>query len=51
MGTPDTGADSSPLLEPPGFLLLNYGPSTPLVTLVTHVVYGAIVGEFIALSG
>jgi hypothetical protein len=51
MGTPDTGADSSPLLEPPGFLLLNYGPSTPLVTMVTHVVYGAIVGEFIALSG
>lgn len=51
MGTPDTGADSSPLLEPPGFLLLNYGPSTPLMTLVIHVVYGAIVGEFIALSG
>jgi hypothetical protein len=51
MGTPDTGADSSPLLEPPGFLLLNYGPSTPLVTMVIHVVYGAIVGEFIALSG
>ena len=50
MGTPDTGADSSPLLEPPGFLLLNYGPSTPLVTMVIHVVYGAIVGEFIALS-
>jgi hypothetical protein len=51
MGTSNTGADSSPLLEPPGFLLLNYGPSTPLVTMVIHVVYGAIVGEFIALSG
>jgi hypothetical protein len=51
MGTPDTGADSSPLLEPPGFLLLNYGPSTPLVTLLVHAAYGAIVGEFIALSG
>jgi hypothetical protein len=51
MGTPDTGADASPLLEPPGFLLLNYGPSTPLVTLLVHVAYGAIVGEFIALSG
>ena len=50
MGTPDTGANSSPLLEPPGFLLLNYGASTPLVTLVVHVVYGAIVGEFVALS-
>ena len=51
MGTVTTGADSSPLLEPPGFLLLNYGRSTPLVTMVVHVVYGAIVGEFIALSG
>jgi hypothetical protein len=50
MGTPNTAADSSPLLEPPGFLLLNYGPSTPLVTLFVHVVYGAIVGEFIGLS-
>ena len=50
MGTPNTAADSSPLLEPPGFLLLNYGPSTPLVTMFVHVVYGAIVGEFIALS-
>ena len=51
MGTSDTAADSSPLLEPPGFLLLNYGPSTPLVTLLVHATYGAIVGEFIALSG
>jgi hypothetical protein len=50
MGTLDTGADSSPLLEPPGFLLLNYGRSTPLVTLMVHAAYGAIVGEFIALS-
>ena len=50
MGTPNTGADSSPLLEPSGFLLLNYGRSTPLVTVLVHVVYGAIVGEFIALS-
>jgi hypothetical protein len=51
MGTPNTAADSSPLLEPPGFLLLNYGPSTPLVTMLVHAAYGAIVGEFIALSG
>jgi hypothetical protein len=50
MGTPTTAADQSPLLEPPGFLLLNYGPSTPLVTVLVHVAYGAIVGEFIALS-
>ena len=31
-------------LEPPGFLALNYGWRTPLVTLVAHVAYGAILG-------
>jgi hypothetical protein len=51
MGTPNTASDSSPLLEPPGFLLRNYGRSTPLVTVFVHVAYGAIVGEFVALSG
>jgi hypothetical protein len=51
MGTSDTAADSSPLLEPPGFLMLNYGRSTPVVTIAVHVIYGAIVGGFISLSG
>jgi hypothetical protein len=51
MGTSVTASDTSPLLEPPGFLLLNYGAFTPVVTLAVHVLYGAIVGEFIALSG
>jgi hypothetical protein len=49
MGTPTTSADSTPLLEPPGFMLLNYGRSTPVVTLVAHVVYGAMVGGFTEL--
>jgi hypothetical protein len=51
MGTSYTAADSSPLLEPPGFLMLNYGRSTPLVTIGVHIVYGAIVGGFVSLSG
>ena len=50
MGTSYTAADSSPLLEPPGFLMLNYGRSTPLVTVGVHVIYGAIVGGFLSLS-
>jgi hypothetical protein len=50
MGTGFSSARSAPLLEPPGFLLLNYGPSTPLVMLVVHAVYGAVVGGFTALS-
>jgi hypothetical protein len=33
-------------LEPPGFLALHYGRSTPLVTLLAHVGYGAILGAF-----
>jgi hypothetical protein len=51
MGTPLSSAGSTALLEPPGFMMLNYGPRTPIVTLVGHVAYGAIVGGFISLSG
>jgi hypothetical protein len=47
MGTGDTAATSSPLLEPPGFMLLNYGRATPVVTLLAHLAYGATVGAFI----
>lgn len=50
MGTSFTAAGSAPLLEPPGFLMLNYGAGTPAVTLVAHVAYGAIVGAFIAAA-
>jgi hypothetical protein len=38
-------------LQPPGFFALNYGRTTPLVTLVAHVIYGAILGAFYRLSG
>ena len=48
MGTPWTDAEETPLLEPPGFLLANYGRHTAVVTLVLHVVYGTIVGWFAA---
>jgi hypothetical protein len=51
MGTGFTAADAAPLLEQPGFLLLNYGRRTPLVTIVAHVAYGAIVGGFVSLAG
>ena len=44
MGTGFDAAGASPLLEPPGFLLLNYGRQTPVVTVAAHIVYGAIVG-------
>jgi len=50
MGTPLSAADSQPVLEPPGFLMLNYGASTPIVSTIVHVAYGAIVGGFISLA-
>lgn len=50
MGTPMTAADAAPLLEPPGFMMSNYGIATPLVTIVAHVAYGAIIGAFVALA-
>jgi hypothetical protein len=44
MATPDTAANDTTLIEPPGFLMLNYGRNTFLVTLAAHIVYGALVG-------
>lgn len=50
MGTGFDAAGSAPLLEPPGFLLLNYGRRTPSVTIIAHIAYGAIVGGFVSLA-
>jgi len=51
MGTGFDAAGSAPLLEPPGFMLMNYGRRTPAATIVSHVVYGAIVGGLAGLAG
>jgi hypothetical protein len=48
MGTRWTDASESPLLEPPGFMLWNYGRHTALVTVIAHLAYGALVGGFAA---
>jgi hypothetical protein len=50
MGTGFDAAGSAPLFEPPGFLLLNYGRQTPVVTVIAHIAYGAIVGGFVSLA-
>ena len=47
MGTSFSAAHSSPLLEPPGFMLVNYGVATPVITILAHLAYGAIVGAFV----
>jgi hypothetical protein len=51
MGSTMSAADSSPLLEPPGFLMRNYGPGTLAATLFAHIAYGAIVGGLASLAG
>jgi hypothetical protein len=51
MGTPWSDAEETPLLEPPGFMLVNYGRRTALWTIVVHIAYGAIVGGFAAHLG
>jgi hypothetical protein len=44
MATEDYGPDPTRQLEPPGFLALNYGRFTPILTLLAHVAFGAILG-------
>jgi len=51
MGTLWSDAEETPLLEPPGFMLVNYGRRTAVWTLLVHVAYGAIVGGFAARLG
>jgi hypothetical protein len=38
------------LLEPPGFMGLNYGHGTPLTTLAGQALYGAVLGGFPQLT-
>jgi hypothetical protein len=50
MGSSLSSVHSAALLEAPGFMMLNYGPATPVVNLVAHALYGAIVGGFTSLA-
>ena len=49
MGTPETSASEHALIEPPGFLMLNYGRSTFAITLLAHIAFGAVVGWAVRL--
>jgi hypothetical protein len=44
IATTDVAANDISLIEPPGFLLLNYGRNTFLVTVAAHIAFGAVVG-------
>jgi hypothetical protein len=43
------GPEPTRLLEPPGFLAHNYGRLTAAVLLVTHAIYGGMLGLFYSL--
>jgi hypothetical protein len=51
MGSELSAGDSSPLLEPPGFLMRNHGRATPVATLLAHIAYGASVGGCVSTAG
>ncbi len=38
------GPEPTRLLEPPGFLVTNYGRMTPVITVVAHALYGVVLG-------
>lgn len=48
MASDRSGTTLSQTLEAPGLLGLNYGRRVPVITLVAHVVYGAILGIFLS---
>jgi len=49
MATEARGPEPTRELEPPGFMAINYGRSTPVVTIAAHLVFGAILGHFYPL--
>ena len=46
MASEQHGPSVARQLEPPGFLALNYGVRTPISVLVSHAVFGMILGGF-----
>jgi uncharacterized membrane protein YagU involved in acid resistance len=46
MASEEQGPTPMRQLEPPGFLATNYGWSTPIAIILSHIVYGAVLGVF-----
>jgi hypothetical protein len=46
MASEERGPEVTRQLEPPGAFALNYGRQTPIVVLVTHLIYGGMLGMF-----
>jgi hypothetical protein len=50
MASEHHGATMSRQLEPPGFLAMNYGYQTPLMTILAQAVYGGVLGAFVQIQ-
>lgn len=50
MASEEQGPTPTRQLEPPGFMALNYGHRTPLSVILSHLVYGSILGAFYRLK-
>lgn len=50
MASEQHGPEAQNMLEPPGFLALHYGVQTPLAILLSHALFGAILGVFYRLK-
>ena len=50
MASEHDGPEARSALQPPGFFALNYGRRTPILGLLAHVLYGAIIGFFYPLG-
>ncbi len=50
MASVEQGPTPTRQLEPPGFMALNYGRRTPLSVILSHLVYGSILGTFYHLK-
>jgi uncharacterized membrane protein YagU involved in acid resistance len=46
MASETHGPTSTRMLEPPGFMGLNYGISTPVAVFISHAIFGLVLGLF-----
>jgi hypothetical protein len=50
MASEHHGVTARRQLEPPGFLAMNYGTQTPVITLIAQMVYGAVLGACVQIQ-
>src|SRR5919201_6578197 len=46
MASEQHGPEAQNMLEPPGFLALHYGMRTPVSIIISHAIFGMILGAF-----